>query len=434
MRASVLPADDHGCGWLAMLPPLAPPRRVASDVRADCAVIGAGFTGLATARRLAAQRPDWRVVVLEAQRVGFGASGRNSGFVVDVGHYDAALGLEGNRRLVRLGRAGRDQLRELVHAHGIECAWSEGGRLHGAVGDPGRRALDAFMAGLDAMGEPYEPLDASALARITGTTHYRAGARTAGAVTMQPAALVRGLAATLPASIELFEETPVRAIGRRRRFVLEAGNGRVTADRLFVATDGYTAALGLLRRRIVPLLTFASLTRVLDEGEGRALGGDPEWGLVPEEPMGTTVRRTRDHRLLVRNTVLYGPRLVVDQAFLGRVREIHRRALRARFPMLAAVDLEYTWGGVIGISMGGAHYFGEVDTGLFVAAGYNGVGVAMGTVSGTLLADLAVGADSALLRDLLAIPRPSWIPPEPLLGLGVRATLVLRAHRARAEL
>jgi glycine/D-amino acid oxidase-like deaminating enzyme len=433
MRVRTLPRDEHDCGWIATLAPPAPARPVASDERADCAVVGAGFTGLAIARRLATHRPEWRVVVLEAQRVGGGASGRNSGFVVDVGHYDARRGVEENRRRVRLARAGRDQLREVVRTQGIECAWSERGRLHGAVGEVGMRGLDAFVRGLDAMGEPYEPLDAAAIARITGTPYYRAGAHTAGSVMVQPAALVRGLAAALPASVELFEASPVRAIHRGPRFVLEVGDGRVTTERVFLAANGYTPGLGFLRRRVFPLLTFASLSRVLDGDERAALGGEPEWGLVPEEQMGTTLRRTRDHRLLVRNTVRYAPDLEAG-AHLGRVREIHARALRARFPMLAGVELEYTWGGVLGASFNGAHFFGRLDDGLFAAGGYNGVGVAMGTISGTLLADLALAADSELLRDMRSLPGPAWIPPELFLGLGVRAALALLQARAREEL
>jgi glycine/D-amino acid oxidase-like deaminating enzyme len=434
MRTRRLPNDDPGCGWLATLPPQAPPRRVTSDQRTDCVVLGAGFTGLAAARRLATRRPGWRVVLLEGQRVGFGASGRNSGFVVDVGHYEPARGVEGNRRLVRLGRAGRDQLRELVHAHGIECAWSERGRLHGAVGDVGRRALDTFVAGLDAMGEPYESLDAAAMARITGTTYYRAGARTPGGVIVQPAALVRGLAASLPANVELFEASPVRAIHRATKFVLQVADCRVVADRLFLAANGYTASLGFLTRRVFPMFTFASLSRVLSEEERVVLGGEPEWGLVPEERMGTTVRMTRDRRLLVRNTVHYAPHLGVSEGYLHQIREIHRRAFRARFPMLPGVGLEYTWGGVMGMSLNGAHFFGALDTDLFAAAGYNGVGVAMGTISGTLLADLALGADSELLRDMQLLPGPAWIPPAPLLGIGVRWTLARLMRKAREEL
>jgi len=434
VRVRHWPNDDSACGWIATLSPFAPSHVLGGELRVDCAVVGAGFTGLAIARRLAEHRPDWRIVVLEAQRAGFGASARNSGFIVDVGHYEPALGIEGNRRLARLGRAGRDQLRALVDAHGIECVWSTRGRLHGAVSDVGRRALDTFVAGLEAMGEPYEPLDSRAMAQITGTTYYRDGIRTPGTVTVQPAALARALADMLPPTVERFEESPVRAIHREARFRLEAGPGTILTDRIFLATDGFTPALGFLRRHLFPLFTFASLTRILMPAEQAALGGDPEWGLVPEERMGSTVRRTRDARLLIRNTVHHAPTFAMRPGVLRRVRAIHRRTFDARFPMLAGVELEHTWAGVLGMSLNGAHFFGQLAPGLFAAAGYNGVGVAMGTIAGRLLADLAVGATSPLLDDMLELPRPSWIPPQPLLGVGVRTALAVLSARARAEL
>src|SRR5208282_4080095 len=97
-----------------------------------------------------------------------------------------------------------------------------------------------------------------------------------------------------------------------------------------------------------------------------------------------------DSRILIRNTVRYFPTIQVREAQRRAIRDAHRRAFHGRFPMLPDVDFEYTWGGVIGISLNGAHFFGELDDKLFVAAGYNGVGVAQGTIAGQMLADLAV--------------------------------------------
>jgi glycine/D-amino acid oxidase-like deaminating enzyme len=432
MEVKELPNDDCSCGWYETLPPPPPARRLAGAVRADCAVIGAGFTGLAVARRLASLRPDWRVALLEAERVGLGASGRNSGVVVDVWHYLPSRGVEGNRRLIRLARAGRDALGALVRTHGIDCAWGEYGRLHGAAGDRGVRALETLRRGLDLMGEAYRWLDAPALRRVTGSAYYRAAIHTPGGVLVQPAALARGLAAALPANVDLFEESPVQRITLSRPIVLRATTGAVTTDRLFLAVNGFTSRLGFLRQRIFPLLTFASLTRVLTPAEEQALAGEREWGLVPEDPMGTTVRRTRDHRILIRNSVRYGTRL--DAAGLQAVGAAHREAFRARFPMLPGMELAYTWGGVLGMTSNTAQWFGRAGNGVWIAAGCNGAGVALGTALGALLADLAVGADSALLRDAQALPRPGWLPPEPLLRPGVAAALRFMAMRSHSEI
>ncbi|HEV2845866.1 MAG TPA: FAD-dependent oxidoreductase, partial [Thermoanaerobaculia bacterium] len=274
-----IPADDGACGWVETLPPPPPLRRLTSRERADCVVVGAGFTGLAIARRLAELRPGWRVIVLDAHRAGEGASGRSSGFVVDRAHFIARMDFEASRAYMRLCRFGIDQLRDTVRRHGIACDWDEAGWIHAAAGEEGAAALPNLRAWLDRLGEPYEWLDADGLARVTGTAHYRAGLRLPGSVLVQPAALGRGLAAALPPSVELFESAPVRTIDRGERFRLEAGEGVVEADRLFLAANGCTPALGFLRRRVFPLFTFGSLTRPLTPEEQEILGGERDWGL-----------------------------------------------------------------------------------------------------------------------------------------------------------
>jgi glycine/D-amino acid oxidase-like deaminating enzyme len=415
-----VPQDDGDCGWIRTLPPPPPSRRLTTTERADCAVLGAGFTGLAIARRLAELRPDWRVIVLDAQRAGFGSSGRSSGFVVDRAHFIARMEPETSRRYLQLCRFGIGLLRDAVRTYTIDCDWDETGWIHAAAGEIGMAALPNLRAWLDDLREPYEWLDAAGLERITGTTCYKAGIRLPGSVLVQPAALVRGLAASLPAGVDLYEESPVRRIERRERFRLETDAGAVEAGRLFLAANGGTPALGFLRRRVFPLFTFGSLTRPLDRAEQEILGGEREWGLLAEDPMGSTVRRTRDQRILIRNTAHYAPGLKVDDTLRREARAQHRVAFLARFPALRHVEFEHTWGGAMGCSPNRGHSFGELDEGLFAAAGYTGAGIAMGTTAGTLLADLAVGAGSDLLDAMLSLPDPTRLPPQPFLGIGIR--------------
>ncbi len=307
-----------------MLPPPRPARRLTGPQTADWVVLGAGLTGLAAARRLAEHHGNARIILLEAQRVGFGACGRSSGFVVDVGHYYPALGIEANRRLIRLARAGISELRQTVREQRIDCEWTERGCLHGAVGKLGMRGIERLCAGLDAMGEPYRRLDAHALAAATGTDYYREAVHMPGTALVQPAALARGLAEKLPENVELFEESPVAALRRDGRIYLECPEGTVHTKRLLLAVNAFTPSLGFLKRRLFPMFTFATLTRPLDEPLGDreeialgdiALGNDPQWAMVPEERMGSTIRRVSGNRILIRNTVLY----------TGRVRVTERR-------------------------------------------------------------------------------------------------------------
>jgi glycine/D-amino acid oxidase-like deaminating enzyme len=406
------------CGWWDPLPAPPPARRLRTDEKCDAVVIGAGFTGLATARRLAERRPGWRVLLLESQRVGFGSSGRNSGFVGHLSHRDpdaSARDMAGHERIARFGR---DVLAQLVRQHDIQCDWSEVGRLHVAVEDHACRNLDRLVALLTDFDEPHEVLDAKALATAIGTSYYRTGVHVPGTALMQPAALVRGIAAALPSNVELFEESPVRSVHTGAPHRLELGEGSVAAAHLFICTNGLIPELGFLRRRIFPLFTYASLTRPLGESERQQLGQRSEWGLVSEDRMGSTMRRLRDGRLLIRNGVRYRP----GSAPLDRIRRAHARAIAARYPALRDVPLDYTWGGVLGMTMNQGQFFGRLGDGVFASVGYNGTGVAMGTGSGMLLADFALGDDSPLVSDAISLRSPAWLPPEPFLGVGVRAT------------
>ncbi len=412
------PADDSSCGWSATLPAPPPARRLLGAERADCAVIGAGFTGLAIARRLAQVRPEWRVVILEAQRVGSGASGRASGFVVDLTDFVAKMPPAARDMYVEVARSGIEELRRLVREHAIDCGWDETGWVRAAGGEVGVGLLESVLSLLDGMDVAYVRLDRAGMRQVTGSDFYAAGARLPGYPLVHSAVLVRGLAAALPASAELYEESPVRAIEADRGFRLTAGEGSIVAERLFLATNGYTPGLGFLESRIFPLYAFGSLTRPLTADEQEILGGEREWGLLAMDPMGSSVRRTRDQRILIRNTNYYHWRLKVSDATRRRMRRYHRQAFEARFPMLSGMELEYTWPGLMGTAWNGQISFGELRPNFYVAAAYTAAGIAMGTASGRLIANLAAGVESEQLRFVLDLPKSTWMPPEPFRSLG----------------
>ncbi|WP_175946292.1 FAD-binding oxidoreductase [Caballeronia sp. BCC1704] len=436
-----LPHDDETCGWYAALPAPDPVRRLVGHQLADYVVVGAGFAGLAAARRLAAHKPDARILLVDAQRVGEGASGRNSGFVIDLPHKFALENPdpEFKQRLLRLNRTAIGQLQTLVEEHGIECQWSHAGKYQGAVGERGLAYLAHFEKLMAKLGEPYRVVEGGDLSMVLGTSHYSRAVFTPGCYLMQPAALVRGLARSLPANVELLEQSPIQRLERDGRggYVLHGGEGQIHTPQVLFGTSIFTREFGFLQNRLLPVMTFASWTAPLDESQSKRYGATFNWGLTPADHAGTTVRMTQDRRIIIRNTYRHVPTYgrSVDDAMRRNISEDHRKAFLARFPDLADVPFTHTWGGVYAMSRNFTNFFGKLQEGAFASACDNGVGAAWGTISGTLLADYAVGADSSLLDDIQAVTgMPSLNPPEPFLGLGVRTRIKLAAWQSRAEL
>ena len=426
-----LPDDDGGSGWWQLLPPAPPTTPLSGSLRSDAVVLGAGFTGLAIARTIAAHRPDWTITLVDAQAAGFGASGRNSGFVGDLAHRNPRVTADETARFTRVARVGTDEIAAQIDAAGIDCHWSHAGRLHVARGRTSMRNLAHLLEFLAQYCVAHTPLDASGIADHIGTDYYARGVHLPDSYLVQPAALARGLAASLPNNVALHECTPVTAIDAGPKWQLRARRGEIHADRLYIACGGFSGLLGLGCERIVPLLTFGSLTRPLTEAEADNFGGRPEWGLVSEDRMGTSLRRTQYGRLLVRNCVRYRSPPTVGHVEAA-IANTHRKALTARWPDLD-LDLEFTWGGVMSMTLNQGFVFGQRGPGLFAATGYNGAGVAMGTALGVALAEHSLGLRTELVADALALPPAGWTPPEPALGWGVRAYTTALQWRASGD-
>ena len=436
-----LPHDDRSCGWYAALPEPRPCKRLSGLQKADHVVIGAGFAGLAAARRLAEHLPKSRILLVDAQRVGYGASGRNSGFVIDLPHKFALEhpDPQHKQRLLGLNRAAIDQLQTLIGRHGIDCQWSHAGKYQGAVGERGLAYLDHFEKLMADLGEPFRLVERDELAGVLGTGYYSRAIFTPGCYLMQPAALVRGLGASLPENVEVLEESPIQRLEKDANggWVLHGNDGSIRTPKVLLGTSIFTQEFGFLRNRLLPVMTFASWTRPLTDAEMSTVGIQADWGLTPADHAGTTVRMTQDRRLIIRNTYKHVPSYgrSVDEGTRAKVRDDHRKAFLARYPQLAQVPFTHTWGGVYAISRNFTNYFGQLDDGVFATACDNGVGAAWGTISGTLLADRVVGADSSLLSDIQAVTgMPSLNPPEPFLGLGVRTRIRWAAWNSRSEL
>lgn len=430
-QVRVIPADDDQCAWFETLPKRIPSTSLKGEHRFDIAIVGAGYTGLAAARRLGELLPDKRIALLEAQQVGIGAAGRSSGFAIDLAHdmrsKNFVDSIEETGRQTQFNRAGLAYLQEGIDNHKIDCDWEPIGKIHAAATSAGVEKLNSFSQVLDTLKEPYTWLSSEEMKAITGSSYYRKGIHTPGAVLVQPAAMVQGLADNLPENVTLFEQSPVTEVIYDQPIRLISNNGEVITDQLLLANNGYAQYLGFYKHHLIPFMTYGSMTRQLSEQELAELGGTESWGIIPADAFGTSLRKTRDNRLLIRHTYSYADQFQANPRMLEKMHNEHWQSFERRFPTLSGVEFEYTWGGALCLSRNGAPVFGELSKNIFGAFCMNGVGITKGTIMGKLVAEKMADQRSELGDLMSTYPRPNIIPPGFILKMGVTLDLARRS-------
>lgn len=431
-QSRLFPVYQSGSGWNAILPRRAARTAAPAQRHFKYLVIGAGYTGLAAARRLAELRPQDAVLVLDASVAGEGSAGRNSGFLINLPHNTRMSGhvspLQVARKQIAMLQAGLDWLAELTRLGGIDCGWDVAGKYHAAATDGGVQSLRASLAQYREWGIDYTELDRDALREHLGTDYYRFGYHSMNNVFVQPAALIRGLADTLPENVWLMEGNPVLAVAGSGPYTVRTPGGEFTADNVVLANNAFARRLGFLRSRLVTIYTYAGMTPVLDDARLAQLGRREQWGVIPASRLGTTLRRIQGGRFMVRSAYSYEKELPMERAaaFL-------RESFAQRYPALGAYDFEHVWSGSTALTGNGASFVGQVRPGLYASVGCNGAGVIKGTIYGRLLADMMTGTRSGMLDDLEAFERPNWLPPEPLRSMGVLGAIAYQGRKAGRE-
>jgi glycine/D-amino acid oxidase-like deaminating enzyme len=444
--AGAIDASDPSAAtsyWLAASPagPARPP--LATAGRADVAVIGGGFTGLWTAIALTDTNPGLRVVVLEAERVGFGASGRNGGFCSASLTHGLANGMRHfSDELATLEREGLANLRAIVdftRANGIDCDLEETGILD--VADQPHQ-VDEFRAWVDeaaAWGEKLEFMDAERVRAEVRSPLWLAGLyRPPGRdVLLDPAKLVRGLARVCEArGVAIHESSRVTDVERRAGGVRlrVAGGGQLTAAHVVVATSAYSGWFRRLSNHFVPVYDYVLVSDPLTSEQRESIGWRRRQGMSDANNQFHYFRLTADDR------ILWGGYDAVYYYGNGVGPEFDRRAVtfgllesqfRAAFPQLAALRFPYRWGGAIDTTSRFTVTFGQALGGrLTYALGYTGLGVGASRWAGGVVRDFILRPDSDLLRLRFVQSLPIPFPPEPLRYAAVQA---VRAELARAD-
>ena len=441
MKVSQLPKDPGPTGWNAVLTKRDPAPSLAEKTTADWLIIGAGFAGLSAARRLAQLCPDDRVVILEASTIADGPAGRNSGFMIDLPHDltsdDYGGAVEADRAQIEDNRRGIAFAREIAEDYGLaKEAFDPCGKVNAAATEKGARHNAEFAQHLKALGEPFEVLDAQELHELTGITYYVDGLFCPGTVVIQPAQYIRGLADGVRSNrVTLHENSPVEQLYKDKNWIAVAANGQVEAPKVILAVNGHLNSFGFLKRRIMHVFTYASMTRAMSKEVAKLLGGQPVWGITPSDPLGSTVRRISGiggDRIVIRNRFTFNPS--VEAGATNGIYSAHDRSFDARFPMLKGIDMEYRWGGRLAVTRENVQAIGELEDGLYSACVQNGLGTAKGTLAGVLAAELACGISSPALDRALAAKLPKKLPPAPLSTIGANAHIRFNEWRAGREL
>jgi glycine/D-amino acid oxidase-like deaminating enzyme len=380
---------SHGL-WEKTAPPAPKTKRLQGDIAVDVAVIGAGFTGLSAALHLT--EAGTKVAVVDAVEIGFGGSGRNVGLVnagmwVMPNDLPGVLGqLHGERLLELLGNAPQSVF-NLVDRHKIECELERNGTLHCAVGNDGVKQLEQRAEQWLARGAAVRLLDANETATKVGSTAYAASLLDNRAGTIQPLGYVRGLAtAALGAGAAIYTGTPVTSTERSgKRWLVHTPSGTVSADWVVVATNAYTTSpWPELRSEMLHLPYFNFATAPLPEDVRETILPGREGGWDTKEIL-SSFRMDRAGRLVFGSVgALRGTGMAVHKAWAAR-------SIRKLFPQIKDVSFEAGWYGLIGMTSDSLPRFHTLAPKIISFSGYNGRGIAPGTVFGRILAEHIVG-------------------------------------------
>jgi glycine/D-amino acid oxidase-like deaminating enzyme len=404
--------DSRSHGLWEKTAPFAPATTpLQGDTSVDVVIVGGGFTGISAALHLA--EAGHHVIVLEGNEIGFGGAGRNVGLInagmwVMPDDLPGALGdIHGERLLGLLGNAPQ-LVMELIDKHGIPCELERNGTLHCAVGDDGLKEITNRASQWQKRGADVRLLGATETARRIGTSAYTGSLLDMRAGTLQPLAYVRGLAkAAIAAGAVIHTGSRVTATERAGSgWRVRTDGGTVTAPWVIVSTDAYsTGPWESVRREQVHLPYFNLATR--------PLSADILSSILPgREGAWDTKEILSSFRMDQAGRLVFGS--------VGALRHgggaVHvawaRRALKRLFPQLGPVEFECGWFGKIGMTDNALPRFHRFADNVVGFSGYNGRGIAPGTVFGRTLAQLILGeiSEADLPLPLTETKEPSWRP------------------------
>ncbi|MBY8976778.1 FAD-binding oxidoreductase [Rhodobacteraceae bacterium NNCM2] len=403
--------------WWASAKELAPDSDTPAD--ADVVVIGGGFTGLSTALHLAENGAS--VTLLDAEEIGFGASGRNGGQVIpglklDPSAMRAKWGRERGDRLAAFAGGAADLVFDLIERHGIDCDPRRAGWIQAAHSETALAVACKRAREWEAEGVPVEILDRAAIANATGARVYAGGWRDPRAGTLNPLSFARGLARTARAvGVKVVTQAAVKSIAEQGAgWEVALADQRLSASIVVMATNAYDQVL------------FPRLARSLLQVQSNIVATEPldEETVASILPSGACCSETRKlsfyYRVTSDNRVVFGGRGAVGNEHSLGLQSLLEDGMRRMLPQLRAARIEHAWSGHLALTMDGLPHLHQPKPNLWAIAGYNGRGVAMSTALGAALA-AHITTGEPLPLPATGIESLAWHGlRKPVMNIGVR--------------
>jgi glycine/D-amino acid oxidase-like deaminating enzyme len=417
--------------WMVGRPVTEAAPALRSNVKADVAIIGGGYTGLSAAYHLRAADPGLEVSVFEAETTGFGASGRNAGFVMPLfGTSPSLMNRLHGRRAVRDAHTYMERaiaaLEEMLRDHSLDCDYQRNGFLKVATSPAYVARIQNEIEFFHSLGvEGFEWLDREQTqARVQSETYLGAcyEPRCALINPIKWSDALRRLA--LKSGVRLYENSKVREVRREAgRYCIVTNGGSAIADRIVYATNGYTHLLPGLASTQMPAFAYVIVTEKLSDEQRASIGWAGREGIEDGRNFMHFYRLTPDGRLLVGG----GPGVVpyagnMDNDAYPIAWNHLEQFIGTTFPALRHIGIDYRWGGAFSVTSDSTPQVGTLDGGgAIYAVGCTGHGVAMTHMNGRIIRDLVLDRKTDL-TDLWFVNRRSFpLPPEPIRSIAAKA-------------
>ena len=430
--------NDNGCSWIKDLSPRSNLKTLSSELSCEWLIIGAGYTGLSAARKLGQLYSNQKILLVDSQLAGEGASSRNSGYLVDTTLNDGFTSnkeLENYKKKADIYKLGIESVKRFVKEYQVDCDWNECGKYFASSQKKDEKILKNFSDTLSKLGFEHSMLFNNDIKKRLGTNFYNTALYTKGGILLHPGKLARAMIDTLPDNVNLYENSSLLNYKRLNgKIECNFKNGSIKTKKIIFATNGFLKSLGIKKNYNFPITLTASMTRQLTDKEFRSIGEPKEWGVLPVKPMGATIRMTKDRRILIRNTAeVYNP-FKMSKIDLAKRSIKQKLGIAKRFPELPEDIIQSSWSGIVSRTRNSSQIFEKLNENMFVAGCYNGSGIGVGTLFGEQIAIKASNENTKEIETIEARSKPTLLPPDPILSLGIRTRLIYERLRAKSEI